>query len=126
MRRLGQTGIARIGGMLMGLAFLVLMIEPVWYFAPLATLTVGFGFFMLHNTLQTEATQMAPAARGTGVALFASVYFLGQTVGVALAAPIMDRYGAPPLFAISAVALPALAFWFTARLKRRTQGKRAA
>jgi len=119
MRRFGQIGIANIGGVLMGLAFLGLAVEPVWYFAPLATLTVGFGFFMLHNTLQTEATQMAPAARGTGVALFASVYFLGQTVGVALAAPIMDRYGARPLFAISAAALPALAFWFTWRLKRR-------
>jgi predicted MFS family arabinose efflux permease len=119
MRRFGQIGIANIGGALMGLAFLVLAVEPVWYFAPLATLTVGVGFFMLHNTLQTEATQMAPAARGTGVALFASVYFLGQTAGVALAAPVMDRYGARPLFVISALALPALAFWVTWKLKRR-------
>jgi predicted MFS family arabinose efflux permease len=125
MRRFGQIGIANIGGLLMGLAFLVLAVEPVWYFAPLATLTVGVGFFMLHNTLQTEATQMAPAARGTGVALFASVYFLGQTAGVALAAPIMDRYGAQPLFVISALALPALAFWVTWKLKKRTPARRA-
>jgi predicted MFS family arabinose efflux permease len=125
MRRFGQIGIATIGGVLMGLAFLVLAVEPVWYFAPLATLTVGVGFFMLHNTLQTEATQMAPAARGTGVALFASVYFLGQTAGVALAAPIMDRYGAQPLFVISALALPALAFWVTWKLKKRTPAPRA-
>jgi predicted MFS family arabinose efflux permease len=125
MRRFGQIGIANIGGVLMGLAFLVLAVEPVWYFAPLATLTVGVGFFMLHNTLQTEATQMAPAARGTGVALFASVYFLGQTAGVALAAPIMDRYGAQPLFVISALALPALAFWVTWKLKKRTPARRA-
>jgi predicted MFS family arabinose efflux permease len=74
---------------------------------------------MLHNTLQTEATQMSPEARATSVALFASMYFIGQTVGVALAAPVMDRYGARPLFVISAIALPALAFWFTRRLKRR-------
>ena len=92
MRRLGQTGIANAGGVLMGLSFLTLAIEPVWYFAPLATLGVGLGFFMLHNTLQTEGTQMTPEARGTSVALFASMYFLGQTVGVALAAPVMDRY----------------------------------
>ena len=39
---------------------------------------------MLHNTLQTEGTQMSPEARGTSVALFASMYFLGQTAGVAL------------------------------------------
>jgi predicted MFS family arabinose efflux permease len=119
MRRLGQTGIAKAGGVAMGLAFLTLAVEPVWYFAPLATLCVGLGFYMLHNTLQTEATQMVPEARGASVALFASMYFLGQTAGVALGAPVMDRYGAQPLFLVSAVALPALAFWFTRRLTRR-------
>ena len=119
MRRLGQTGIANAGGVLMGLSFLTLAVEPVWHFAPLATLGIGLGFFMLHNTLQTEATQMTPEARGTSVALFASMYFIGQTVGVALAAPVMDRYGARPLFVFAAVMLPALAFWFTRRLKLR-------
>jgi YNFM family putative membrane transporter len=119
MRRLGQARIANIGGVLMGLAFLALAVEPISLFAPLATLCVGLGFFMLHNTLQTEATQMTPEARATSVALFASMYFLGQTLGVALAAPVMDRYGAQPLFLFSAAMLPALAFWFTGRLKRR-------
>jgi YNFM family putative membrane transporter len=120
MRRLGQIGIANAGGALMGLSFLTLALEPVWHFAPLAVLGIGLGFFMLHNTLQTEATQMTPEARGTSVALFASMYFIGQTVGVALAAPVMDRYGARPLFVVSAVLLPALVFWFTQRLKRKT------
>ena len=119
MRRLGQAGIANCGGVLMALAFLLLAVEPSWHFAPLATLAVGLGFYMLHNTLQTEATQMVPAARGTSVALFASVYFLGQTTGVALGAPVMDRYGARPLFIVSAIVLPALAFWFTRRMKRK-------
>jgi predicted MFS family arabinose efflux permease len=119
MRRLGQTGIANAGGALMGIAFLTLAIEPTWHTAPLAVLGVGVGFFMLHNTLQTEATQMSPEARGTSVALFASMYFIGQTVGVALAAPVMDRYGARPLFVFAAAGLPLLAFWFTRRLKRR-------
>ncbi len=120
MRRLGQIGIANAGGALMGLSFLMLAVEPVWHFAPLAVLGIGLGFFMLHNTLQTEATQMTPEARGTSVALFASMYFIGQTVGVALAAPVMDRYGARPLFVVSAVLLPALVFWFTRRLKRKS------
>jgi predicted MFS family arabinose efflux permease len=119
MRRLGQTGIANTGGAVMGLSFLTLAIEPVWHLAPLATLGIGLGFFMLHNTLQTEGTQMTPEARGTAVALFASMYFIGQTVGVALSAPVMDHYGATPLFVFAAVMLPALAFWFTRRLKLR-------
>jgi MFS transporter, YNFM family, putative membrane transport protein len=62
---------------------------------------------------------MVPEARGTGVTLFASMYFLGQTLGVALAAPVMDRYHGPPIFIVAALVLPALAFWFTGRLKRR-------
>jgi YNFM family putative membrane transporter len=82
-------------------------------------LGVGVGFYMLHNTLQTEATQMVPQARGTGVTLFASMYFLGQTLGVTLGAPVMDRYGGAPLFVVAAIVLPALAFWFTSKLKRR-------
>jgi predicted MFS family arabinose efflux permease len=119
MKRLGQTGIAKIGGVMLGAAFLTLAVQPVWYFAPLATLALGLGFYMLHNTLQTEATQMVPQARGTGVTLFASMYFLGQTLGVALGAPVMDRFGGPPIFVVAALVLPVLAFWFTARLKRR-------
>lgn len=119
MKRLGQTGIAKGGGVVLGAAFLTLAVQPVWYFAPLATLALGLGFYMLHNTLQTEATQMVPQARGTGVTLFASMYFLGQTLGVALAAPVMDRYGGPPIFVVAALVLPALGFFFTARLKRR-------
>ena len=72
---------------------------------------------MLHNTLQTNATQMSPEARGTAVALFSCSLYLGQTIGVALAAPVVDRVGAPPMFIVAAVLLPALAFWFAGRLR---------
>ena len=47
---------------------------------------------MLHNTLQTNATQMSPEARGTAVGLFSAALYLGQTAGVAAAAPVIDRY----------------------------------
>jgi YNFM family putative membrane transporter len=120
VERLGPTGIAMTGGVVMGLAFLVLAIQPNWWPAPFAVLLIGLGFYMMHNTLQTVATQMTPEARGTSIALFASVYFQGQTAGVALAAPIMDRFGGPVLFTISAVLLPLLAYWFISRLKKRT------
>jgi hypothetical protein len=32
---------------------------------------IGLGFYMFHNTLQTNATQMTPEARGTAVAFLA-------------------------------------------------------
>ena len=42
---------------------------------------VGIAFYMLHNSLQTEATEIAPSARGSAVALFACGFFAGQAIG---------------------------------------------
>src|SRR5262249_16959153 len=61
-----------------------------------------------------------PQARGTAVAIFSSAIYLGQTLGVAAGALVFDRFMAVPLFMIAAVALPALAWWFAEKLRRRT------
>jgi predicted MFS family arabinose efflux permease len=84
--------------------------------APLACFVAGLGFYMLHNTLQTNATQMAPQARGAAVSLFASVFFIGQTVGVALTALLVQRLGSTPVLALGSLGLLALALLF-ARLR---------
>jgi MFS transporter, YNFM family, putative membrane transport protein len=118
--RFGQTGLALYGGALLGLAYLVLALAPSAWIAPLAVTAIGLGFYMLHNTLQTNATQMSPDARSTAVALFSAAVYLGQTLGVALFAPMIDRTGAPPLFIIVAVLLPLLGWWFSTRLRRKT------
>jgi predicted MFS family arabinose efflux permease len=73
---------------------------------------------MLHNTLQTHATQMLPEARGTAVAGFSSALFLGASAGVTAAAPIVDRYGAVPVFVAAAVLWPTLALWVRRHLRR--------
>ena len=85
----------------------------------MATTAIGLGFYMLHNTLQTNATQMTPQARGTAVALFSSALYVGQTAGVAAGALVIDRLGAAPLFLGAAMALPVLAIWFAHELRRR-------
>ena len=117
--RLGERGLATNGGIALGIAFLTLATARYWWIAPMAIALIGLGFYMLHNTLQTNATQMSPEARGTAVALFASVFYIGQTVGVALAAPIVDHHGAPPAFIVAAILLPALGLWFSSRIKRQ-------
>jgi predicted MFS family arabinose efflux permease len=90
----------------------------VWLAAPAIAL-VGLGFYMLHNTLQTNATQMAPEARGLAVSLFAFMLFCGQSAGVALAAPVMDRYGGRPIFVLAAAIVLSVAFWFRHQLLRK-------
>ena len=119
INRFGPVGLAGGGGALLALAYVTLAVEPSAFIAPLAITTIGLGFYMLHNTLQTNATQMTPQARGTAVAVFSSALYLGQMVGVAVNGAIFDRFTAVPVFLIAAVVLLALGLWFAHALKRR-------
>ena len=121
IRHFGHSGLAANGGVALGVAFLALATAPFWWVSPIAVMLIGLGFYMLHNTLQTHATQMVPQARGTAVALFASAFYMGQTVGVAVAAPIIDLRGAPPVFIASAALLPALGLWLSGRINHRAR-----
>jgi predicted MFS family arabinose efflux permease len=119
VRALGEVGLVLSGGIVVMLAYLALAATPFWEIAPLTTLALGLGYYLVHNTLQTNATQMLPEARGTAVAGFSSALFLGQSAGVALAAPVVDRAGAPTVFVIAAIAWPVMAFWILRQLPRR-------
>jgi predicted MFS family arabinose efflux permease len=119
MRRLGQARIALLGGAALGVAYLALALAPTWWVAPPAVALVGLGFYMLHNTLQTIATQMSPEARGTAVGVFSAALYLGQTAGVACFAFAVDRAGGRSVFAAAALLLPLLALWLAHVLRRR-------
>ncbi len=118
VNRLGQVGLAVGGGGLLALAFTVLAFAPHYWIAPLAIVCIGLGFYMFHNTLQVNATQMTPQARGTAVAIFSSALYLGQTVGVASAGIVFDRFTAVPVF-LSAAAILAILGWRLSRLLKR-------
>jgi len=117
--RFGQRGLAIFGGLLLGMAYLALAFAPAWWIAPPAVVAIGLGFYMLHNTLQTNATQMSPQARGTAVSIFSSALYLGQSLGVAGGSLLIDRAGAPAIFIVAALALPLLGVWFAAKLRKR-------
>jgi len=121
VRRLGERRMVLAGGIVMGLGFLGLYAAPMaWLAAPLA-LALGFGTYLLHNTLQTNATQMAPATRGTALALFAFCFFIGQAIGVSLAGYAYDHGGALPLLLVPAGVLPVVGWAFARGLARRSR-----
>jgi predicted MFS family arabinose efflux permease len=118
---LGERGLVIGGGLIGMFGYLLLAGAPIWETAPIATIALGLGYYMLHNTLQTGATQVLPEARGTAVAGFSSALFLGQSTGVAIAAPIVNRSGTGLVFLIAAVLWPILAIWIARRLKHHQQ-----
>ncbi len=116
---LGEPRMVRTGGILMGAGFLAWWLSPVAWTAGLVALAVGFGTYLLHNTLQTHATQMAPTARGTAVSFFALSLFMGQAVGVALAGYAFDHIGHAVLMVAPALGLPLTGWLFARALQRR-------
>ena len=119
LRRIGETGLARVGGICMAFAFATIGFAPSWHWTLPACLVAGFGFYALHNTLQTHATQMAPSARGSAVALFACCLFFGQSLGVSIAAGLVDRFSTSVVFLISACGLLLVGLLFARRVRRR-------
>lgn len=104
----GERGLVRTGASSIVMGLLVL----AWAHAPvlgmLGCLSTGFGFYMLHNTLQVQATQMAPASRGTAVTLFACLLFFGQSSGVLAMAVSVDRGWLPYALSASAAGVAVL------------------
>jgi len=116
---MSRARIAILGSIALAVGFALIALVPLLSVALAALVILGFGFYMLHNSLQTEATQMIPEARGTALAMFASMLFIGQAAGVALAGPFFDRVGGPPLYLAAAFMLPIIAARFARALARR-------
>ncbi len=99
----GERGLVRTGASLIVLGLSTLAWAQQQVLGMLGCFFTGFGFYMLHNTLQTQATQMAPHARGTAVTLFACVLFLGQSAGVLAMSFGVDRGWLPYAFSLCAL-----------------------
>jgi predicted MFS family arabinose efflux permease len=103
VRRMGEVGLAKWGAILICASYVAIGLGPTWHWAIPGCFVAGLGYYMLHNTLQINATQMAPERRGAAVAAFASCFFLGQSVGVATAGLLVAYIGGGMVIAIGAI-----------------------
>jgi predicted MFS family arabinose efflux permease len=77
----GETAMMRIGGAVLGFSLLVIAARAVWPVEFANFILLGLGFYMLHAVIQVYASELAPAARGSAMALHSFFFFLGQAVG---------------------------------------------
>ena len=117
--RLGEYGLARWGGIFVAASFIAISLAQAWWWAIPACFIAGLGFYMLHNTLQTNATQMAPERRGAAVAAFSCLYFLGQATGVGMAGLAVGHAGTSMVILAGALGVFALSSGFSRGLKAR-------
>jgi predicted MFS family arabinose efflux permease len=103
VHRLGEVGLCRWGGVLVAVSYATVALSTNWWWAIPACFVSGLGFYMLHNTLQINATQMAPERRGAAVAAFAAAYFIGQSAGIAVEGLLIPTVGTSGVILIGAV-----------------------
>lgn len=109
-----------IGGVAMGLAYLIVTVYVSTPTVVATALLLGGGWAFMHSSIQTWATQVAPEARGTAVSFFAAALFIGSAVASAAFGPLADQGRYALVFGIaSAVTLP---LFLTASLSRRRYG----
>ncbi len=94
---LGETRMMRIGGLALGFCMVVIAARAPWpvEFANFALL--GFGFYMLHAVIQIYASELAPAARGSAMALHSFFFFLGQAAGPVVYGAGLTTIGLSPV-----------------------------
>ncbi|AMJ59896.1 hypothetical protein AXW83_05930 [Bosea sp. PAMC 26642] len=85
VERLGPARMTVSGGLLMAMGYVLFSLPFLpWWTAVGFFMLNGFGFFLMHGTFQAQATELAPTARGSAVALFACALFMGHAIGPVL------------------------------------------
>lgn len=118
LKRLRETGFVLTGAGMLLAFYLFLPLAPTWHVIGPLCVFGGFGFYMLHNTLQTKATEMWSAARGTAISAFAFSLFCGQALGVALFGRAIVAFGYDRTFFVTGIALMLLGLRFAWLLNR--------
>jgi MFS transporter, DHA1 family, inner membrane transport protein len=105
---LGPRWMLRVGGLVAAASYAAIALPLRWEGVAVLYFTLGFGFYMVHNTLQALASELAPRARGSALALFSSCFFLGQGIGPIVGGVVAQTTGYEPLFVAAGVLVAAL------------------
>jgi predicted MFS family arabinose efflux permease len=101
----GQMNVIRVGGLVCGLGLALYAGTHTPMAQALMFVVIGVGFYMIHNSLQTQATELAPTVRGAAVGLHAFSFFLGQAAGPPLYRAGFAIAGTAPTLMLAALGM---------------------
>jgi predicted MFS family arabinose efflux permease len=118
--RLGVKGMMIAGAALVGLQMAVVAFGPGWKVQALSLLFMGWGFYMIHGSLQVFSSELSVEARASALSLHAFFFFMGQTVGPIAYGFGIGNFGKLPTVLTFAAVMVALGL-VCARLLRPTR-----
>jgi predicted MFS family arabinose efflux permease len=106
--RFGVNGMMISGVALMGLQLAIIAFGPPWQFQAGNFILMGWGFYMIHGSLQVFASELSVEARATALSLHSFFFFMGQTVGPIAYGFGIQNVGKVPALLTSAFLIMAL------------------
>ncbi len=111
IRRFPPPRMVLVGGVGCGTVYVAIALLPFWQPIYALMSALGFTFYMLHNLLQTRATEASPHARGIGMSVFGVAWTLGQSIGVALMGGAISLAGIAPMIVVFGIGFAMLGAW---------------
>jgi predicted MFS family arabinose efflux permease len=77
-----------VGGSMAAAALVLIAFNFPWYIQTTVFALFGFGFYLLHGSIQVHVTELSSTARGVAASLHSCFFYLGQASG-----PVVYGYG---------------------------------
>jgi predicted MFS family arabinose efflux permease len=78
---LGVRGMMIVGAVMAGVMLAIVAFGPPWPVQLALFLLMGWGFYMIHGSLQVFSSELSVEARATALAMHSFSFFMGQSVG---------------------------------------------
>jgi len=118
LSRLGERRLMLGGGLIMAACYVLVSLRLPWPAEFLVFMLMGFGFYWLHGCIQVYASELAPAARGSSMALHSAFFFLGQAVGPAVYGVGFAYLGKTPMLLTGAAIIALTGLICSLRMRR--------
>ena len=117
LRLLKRTSMMTVGAVLLATGLVALAFSAPWQGLVAAYVVSGFGFMLLHNSIQAEVAELAPRNRASAFAMHSFSFFLGQAFGPIITGYGLGRFGRPWL-AVNIAVLVCVGLLAASRFRR--------
>jgi predicted MFS family arabinose efflux permease len=116
--RLGERRLMIGGGTILVVAFSLVALRLPWPAQAVVFIFVGLGFYMLHGVIQIYASELAPTARGSAMAMHSASFFFGNAIGPVVYGWALPRIGLASSVLFAAAMLAGVAIVCSRKLRR--------
>lgn len=119
---LGERRLMLSGGLIMAGCLIVIALQAPWPIEFANFIVLGFGFYLLHGCIQVYASELAPQARGSAMAVHSAFFFLGHAFGPVAYGAGFASVGLVPVLLIGAALIAAAGAICARRLRHIAPG----